>query len=154
MLRTSYEKTVGCLIIRNDALKAGTPITVTRNFFDTTAVAPTGLKVGKKLPKDCTTPPSAMAEQGAAFYEVQIPNIRAADGANGFVYVGDSIQPSKPTGWVLEGKPVAFRECASGEGLHLTVWSGKPLESKRLWHFYFYLGNSMESNCTENDVKE
>jgi hypothetical protein len=46
-----------------------------------------------------------------------------------------------------------FRVCTSMEGLHLTVWSGRPLKGKRQWHRYFYLGYDVEPNCTEAEGK-
>lgn len=44
-----------------------------------------------------------------------------------------------------------FRGCTSNEGLHLTVWSGKPLIGKRIWHSYYGVGYDTESNCKEKD---
>ena len=69
------------------------------------------------------------------------------------IYVGDNAR-STAQGWLLEGKPVALRECASSEGMHFTAWSGRPLASKRLWHFYYYLDIDMESNCTAKDMAQ
>jgi len=46
-----------------------------------------------------------------------------------------------------------FRVCASMEGLHLTVWSGRPLKGKRQWHRYYYLGYDLEPNCAEGESK-
>ena len=46
-----------------------------------------------------------------------------------------------------------FRVCTSMEGLHLTVWSGRPLQGKRQWHRYFYLGYDVEPNCTAGDAR-
>jgi hypothetical protein len=43
------------------------------------------------------------------------------------------------------------RSCASIEGLHLTVWSGVPLKSKRLWHEYYYVGYDLEPSCKDQD---
>lgn len=51
------------------------------------------------------------------------------------------------------GHPVTFRSCTSAEGVHLTIWSGKPLESSRRWHRYFYLGYDVDPTCTEADTK-
>jgi hypothetical protein len=51
------------------------------------------------------------------------------------------------------GTPEGFRSCASGEGLHLTVWYGEPLTTARLWHGYFYLGYDTESDCLEQDYE-
>lgn len=51
-----------------------------------------------------------------------------------------------------EGHVLNFRICASGEGLHLTAWDGKPLTGKRVWHCYYYLGYDMIPSCVEGDV--
>ena len=50
VLRT--QGTVGCLMIRNGSLQPGTPITVLRNFFDTSTPPTRGLNVGKRLAAD------------------------------------------------------------------------------------------------------
>lgn len=62
---------------------------------------------------------------------------------------------------ILEGESIGlssnglptlyFRSCATGEGLYLTAWAGKPLEGKRLWSKYYYLGYDVDSDCTELD---
>lgn len=46
------------------------------------------------------------------------------------------------------------RSCTSHEGLHLTVWSGTPLKSQRLWHRYYYLGYDVEASCDDGDVRK
>jgi hypothetical protein len=48
---------------------------------------------------------------------------------------------------------VRVRSCASSEGLHLTMWAGEPLKSRRLWHAYYYLGYDVEPNCQPADVR-
>jgi hypothetical protein len=45
------------------------------------------------------------------------------------------------------------RSCASTEGIHLTLWSGTPLHSKRLWHEYWYLGYDTEPDCKPADYE-
>lgn len=45
------------------------------------------------------------------------------------------------------------RICSSSEGLHVTVWSGTPLRSARLWHQYWYLGYDVESDCQPADYE-
>ena len=52
------------------------------------------------------------------------------------------------------GKRLTFRVCTSGEGMHMTAWSGKPLAGKRVWHAYHYLGYDVEPNCTPKDYSE
>ena len=47
--------------------------------------------------------------------------------------------------------PEAFRECASSEGAHLTIWSGAPLVGRRRWHAYYYVGYDTALDCTPGD---
>ena len=44
-----------------------------------------------------------------------------------------------------------FRGCTSHEGVHLSIWSGLPLKSSRLWHAYLYLGYDVEPSCVGED---
>lgn len=46
-----------------------------------------------------------------------------------------------------------FRVCTSMEGLHLTVWSGKPLIGKRIWHSYYGVGYDTVPSCKEKDYE-
>lgn len=46
-----------------------------------------------------------------------------------------------------------FRSCTSNEGVHLTVWASKALESKRIWHEYVYLGYDVEPSCSRGDFE-
>ena len=46
-----------------------------------------------------------------------------------------------------------FRSCTSSEGVHLTIWKGKPLQGKRIWHAYYYLGYDTEPNCKKKDYE-
>jgi hypothetical protein len=54
----------------------------------------------------------------------------------------------------LEGNLVRdyFRACTSSEGVHLTVWSGKPLKGRRRWHSYYFLGYDLQATCTVRDL--
>ena len=54
------------------------------------------------------------------------------------------LSPSHPNAQV--------RSCTSHEGVHLTVWTGIPLKSQRVWHQYYYLGFDVEPSCGEQDV--
>jgi hypothetical protein len=53
-----------------------------------------------------------------------------------------------------DGKDEYFRECASNEGLHLTVWIGKPLVGKRIWHSYYHLNYDTENDCKNKDYEK
>jgi hypothetical protein len=48
---------------------------------------------------------------------------------------------------------IQIRSCTSYEGLHLTVWTGAPLRSRRLWHEYYYLGFDVEPSCEDEDTR-
>lgn len=55
-----------------------------------------------------------------------------------------------------DGEDESFRSCLSSEGLHLTVWSGSPLEGERRWHHYHYLGFDLDpsaQDCTKADYE-
>jgi len=47
----------------------------------------------------------------------------------------------------------SFRSCTSNEGVHLSVWVGQALESKRIWHEYVYLGYDVEPSCMRGDFE-
>jgi hypothetical protein len=47
--------------------------------------------------------------------------------------------------------PISLRSCSSREGIHLTAWAGTPLQGRRLWHAYWYLGYDVEPSCTKGD---
>lgn len=51
-----------------------------------------------------------------------------------------------------DGRGEYFRSCGSSEGLHLTVWSGIPLEGVLRWHHYYYLGYDIKPTCTEREM--
>ena len=52
-----------------------------------------------------------------------------------------------------DGQREYFRTCTSTEGLHLTIWKGKPLEGSRRWHYYYYLGYDVTPDCTDSETK-
>jgi len=52
------------------------------------------------------------------------------------------------------GKPDFFRSCTATDGVHLTMWKGRPLEGVRVWHQYYYLGQDLEPNCSPKDTVE
>lgn len=53
-----------------------------------------------------------------------------------------------------DGRQEQIRGCRSMEGIHLTIWKGKPLASKRIWNSYVTLGYETVPNCKEKDYKE
>ena len=51
-----------------------------------------------------------------------------------------------------EGQPQYFRACASSEGIHFTLWTGKPLSGSLRWHQYYFLGYDTSANCTAEEL--
>jgi len=74
----------------------------------------------------------------------------------GIVFVGRI--PAKRLSGVYELRAsrvyqrVRVRSCASLEGIHLSIWSGTPRASRRLWHLYWYLGFDVEPTCEEDEA--
>ncbi|MFQ5989729.1 MAG: hypothetical protein ACE5K9_07425 [Candidatus Methylomirabilales bacterium] len=52
-----------------------------------------------------------------------------------------------------DGLQETFRDCTSHEGVHVTIWSGPPLEGSKRWHAYFYLGYETVPSCVERDFE-
>ncbi len=52
------------------------------------------------------------------------------------------------------GKSQSFRACSSDNGIHLSVWSGAPLQGTMLWQaFYYESGNpGVGPACTPSEV--
>ena len=49
---------------------------------------------------------------------------------------------------------VQVHSCTSSEGVHYSAWTGVPLDSRRLWHEYFYLGYDVEPSCARRSEVE
>ena len=158
-----YDKDIGlvikqkdglCLSIGNPDIPPGTPVTLIGFPFSGNlhrlAVARTGRKVGAcniggakatdtayRLNMD---PAHSLSQKHTYDMAVRTPldQFQNRSGPFGADLNKDGIQDQ-------------FRTCASGEGLHLTVWNGEPLKSRKMWHRYLYLGYDLESNCVEAD---
>jgi|GEM_PF-4080331 len=52
----------------------------------------------------------------------------------------------------VDGRLLHFRECFSQEGMHLTVWPGKPLTDKPIWHAYQHLLYDTKQNCSSTET--
>jgi len=52
------------------------------------------------------------------------------------------------------GKHEAFRACSGNDGIHLTVWSGNPLDGTLLWHGYYYEPSNpgLGPSCTPKEM--
>jgi hypothetical protein len=81
--------------------------------------------------------------------EVMAPSI-AVVGPAGPVSVRRGVASGDLDG---DGRPEFFRACASSEGNHLTIWTGRPLVGKRRWHSYYYLGFDVVPDCKKKDYE-
>ncbi len=50
-----------------------------------------------------------------------------------------------------DGKPEFFRSCGGFEGTHFTIWTGKPLKGKRIWHSFYYVDYDTVVTCKKKD---
>jgi len=51
-----------------------------------------------------------------------------------------------------DGQLESFHECASQEGVHLTLWTGDPPSGERRWHRYLPMKMDLTPNCTEAET--
>jgi hypothetical protein len=141
-----------CLAMRGAALPAGSPITlVTPNEpqeVHRAVVAGTRANCEVMTPHDMPGPYYRLApEAGGA----RLPGLSVAVlGRPGALVVAGEVRLDLGNDR-LEAR---VRSCTSSEGLHLTLWSGAPLKSTRLWHAYWYLGMDFEPDCKPGDYRE
>lgn len=144
----------GCLTIRNDALRENETIDlVSPNKPQTHITA----RIENKLSQTCSA--NAVIQADASFYSIRVkqdeakptgPAIAIA-GIKGDIEVREGVVRADLNG---DGRLESFRQCASAEGLHLTVWEGEPLKGRRLWHGWYYLGYDVEPGCSQGDYGE
>jgi hypothetical protein len=51
-----------------------------------------------------------------------------------------------------DGRDEYFHSCTSTEGIHFTVWSGKPPNGEIRWRQYYYLGYDLSPTCTQDEL--
>ena len=142
-----------CLDIRNGALAAGQRL----QFVNASVPQTTGeVEIVRKVDQACT--PADQNTPGLYHYEFKVirgslekaaPAIALASFA-GTLTVAETGVTGDLDG---DGRPESFRSCTSSEGVHLTVWKGKPLKGRRKWHYYYYLGYDVDSTCMKRDTK-
>lgn len=141
-----------CLTTRNYDLQEGAEIAVV--FLNEPQTVQTA-NVQKKLPNSCSRNPEVNPDD--SFYSLQFsqPVGETVYTAIGLINAGKIVITQDAASVDLNGDKKAeyFRVCTSLEGAHLTVWTGKPLSGKLIWHSYYYLGYDVEANCTKKDFE-
>jgi hypothetical protein len=51
-----------------------------------------------------------------------------------------------------DGQSEYFHACTSSEGVHFTIWTGKPLAGRLRWHGYRALGYDVEPDCKPEET--
>jgi len=142
------EKRFACLAIQNSKLKRGLKIQVVlpdKPQFVKTAV------VESKEDKSCSSEIDVASH--LSFYKIKMADERELNFGIGII---GSRQIKVVHGIARadinnDGKLEYFRTCTSNEGIHSTVWTGKPLKGKRIWHTYYYLEYDTDPTCKKKD---
>jgi hypothetical protein len=143
-----------CLAINNPQLPPGSTVSLVVASIPQSLVQ---AEVVGPAAETCSTP--QLRDSGSNIYELRLRSGTLPE-VMPVIAVTNSSHPLRETGTVVSGDLAGnggrefFRLCNSAEGLHLTVWSGKPLTGKRKWHAYYYLGYDMEPNCTSKDTAD
>ena len=152
----------GCLRILNATLKASDEFYIVVPYEKPHEVLK--LRIKEKVSRSCVDDDSDIGdgENVAVRSSYYLAELAGGDDQgtvlSGIGVVGLPKAPKIENGSAtaeLTGSPPSeyFRECSSHEGMHLTVWTGKPLSGKRVWHRYFYLHYDTDPNCKRQDYE-
>lgn len=145
-----------CLNISNSNLSAGAPVSFILPLKPQRVGHAT---IEQKLTSSCSHDPTTDTQ--ASFYSLKfagkgvdlsepMPPAIAIVGSTTPVLLKRGIASADLDG---DGRTEFFRSCTSNEGSHLTVWSGLPLQGKKRWHAYYYLGYDVVPNCKTKDYQ-
>ena len=141
-----------CLAMPGPALPSGAAVTLIRPDPRQSVVVAT---VDRPVPQCERLEQSSIS---GPYYLVRRPTVAASDSSHVWVVaLGRLTTRRNSSGGIVVQLSAAYqhaqvRACTSREGLHLTVWAGTPLKSRRLWHEYYYLGYDVEPSCRDEEV--
>lgn len=154
----NYDQKKTCLTIKNGKLKPGTKLTLIKTWerpHQRTFGTITG-----RLADACTDGPTTGEAEGQLhYYSVDIADKKNAENFYAsFAIVGTYTAKRAKNGAFSfdldgDGRNENFRDCTSMEGIHMTVWNGAPLKSKRVFHWYFYLRYDTKPTCKNADTR-
>jgi len=147
----SISSTEACLAIQNKALKNQKRIAVVLLDKPQSAHSATILR---KVEKTCSSRIDVF-DKDSSFYLLKMRNADNVWVGIGIVDPGKIAIISGTASSDLngDGRKEYFRSCTSTEGVHLTIWTGKPLTGNRIWHQYYYLGYDTEPTCRKKDYE-
>ena len=146
-----------CLLILNPNLSKHTKVNIVLPHKPQRVAAAI---IEEKATQSCSRDP--FADANASFYWLKLvgkPTIDLSEPLPAAIAIIDAKNPIVVRRGIasgdLDGNGTRefFRTCTSSEGSHLTVWSGKPLTSRRRWHSYYYLGYDVVSTCKKRDYE-
>lgn len=142
-----------CLTIPNGNIVEGSRVQIISPYKPQSAAVAIVLR---KLSSSCSRNPDT--GPGDSFYSLRLEKGRVAPESVGIavINVQNSVLTARGVASVDlngDGRKEYFRVCTSQEGLHLTVWSGRPLRGARKWHWYYYLGYDVEPSCTKREAR-
>jgi len=137
-----------CIQLQNSSAPPNIPIRIV-NLTPPQTALPAHLGGRQDSCAAANDPSSGYAVLGADSASVQIPAIGILNYPGDLREDGDGLSADLDG----DGQPEYFRACASSEGIHFTIWTGKPLTGKLRWHKYQYLGYDMSANCTAEEIE-
>ena len=139
-----------CLAIPNSKLKPGLKIQVV--VPDKPQFVKTGV-IESKEQKSCSSDIDVAPH--VSFYKIKMSDDR--DPVWGIGVIGAKrikvVKGLAQADINADGNLEYFRTCSSFEGFHFTVWTGKPLKGKRIWHSYYYVTYDTVFTCKKKDYK-
>ena len=95
-------------------------------------------------------------ESAPSHYEIRFEE--GSDFVTGFAVVAENarVEIVKGLAHVIAHdrlRPLFFRTCSGHESFHMTVWDGKPLVGKRVWHSYMHLSYDTVPTCKPSEYR-
>lgn len=140
-----------CLLIENSSLKEHDLVQIIDTDMPQSVFTAKVINKGKCPGKRFGN----LSKDGITEYMLELSGIERPGGF-GIAVVQESPLAKVKDGHAIldinnDGTDEYFRDCSSNEGLHMTVWTGRPLAGKRIWHSYYSFNYDTEPNC---DIKD
>jgi hypothetical protein len=153
---------IGCLRTKNKDLAEKSAVSIILSLEEPPQRI-LNATIEKKLGKSCARRASESGDQNPGdniFYSLIIND----DGGekfgfdNGIAVIRPEKQIQLLDGLAVldlndDGKLEYFRRCGGYEGTHFTVWTGKPIQGKRIWHSFYYVDYDTEPTCKDKEWK-